>query len=192
MGFTPTASAHIPLSKLRSLKEFPTYLEQLNQGLSHSEASSVLNKTATKLSDWLEGIVETGWQTIETLVAVNPAQALVVRDMEQPEIKVKWAKVIDLGVQLGNDQVVLALVLTTQPNKTINILVQVYPKSGTPYLPTNLKLEMLSDSGKILQETLASGFNNYAQLRRFSGQQNDRFSIAITLDGVTVKEDFVL
>ena len=69
---------------------------------------------------------------------------------------------------------------------------QVYPRSGTPYLPTGLKLEMLADSGKILQETVAGSLNNYAQLRRFSGQTGDRFSIAITLNRVRVKEDFVL
>lgn len=194
VGFTATASPQIPLAKLRSLEEFPLYLEQLkqHQSRSRSEPSTVATSSVTKLTNWLRGTVEASWQTVETLIQMNSMQPLVLRDMEQLETKVKRAKAIDLGMQLGNDEVVLALMLTTQPDETINILVQVYPRSGTPYLPASLKLEMLSDSGKILQETIAGSLNNYAQLRRFSGEVGDRFSVAITLNRVTVQEDFVL
>lgn len=194
IGFTSTAFSQIPLTKLRSLEEFPLYLEQFKQqqSKSHSESPTVATLSVTKLTDWLEGMVEAGWQTVETLINQNSLQPLVLRDMEQLETKVKRAKAVDLGMQLGNGAVVLALMLTTQPDETINILVQIYPNNGTRYLPNNLRLEMLSDSGKVLQETVASSLNNYAQLRRFSGEVGDRFSIAITLDGVTVKENFVL
>lgn len=192
LGFTTTASAQIPLSQLRSLEEFPEYLHQLKQSSFHSHPFDSPSRSAIKLSNWFEGIVEVGWQTIETLIKVNYARPVIVRDMEQPKKKVKLAKAIDLGIQLGNDSVVLALALTTQPDETINILVQVYPSSETPYLPNNLELKMLADSGKVLQKTVSGSLNNYAQLRRFSGQQGDRFSIEITLDEVTVKENFVL
>ncbi len=200
LGFTTTASARVPLSQLRSLEEFPEYLHQLQQKSWHSHSSDshafvvpkVSERSAIKLSDWFEGVVEAGWQTIETLIKVNYARPVVVRDMEQPKKKVKLAKAIDLGIQLGNDSVLLALALTTQPDETINILVQVYPSSGTSYLPKNLELKMLADSGKVLQKTVSGSLNNYAQLRRFSGQQGDRFSIEITLDEVTVEENFVL
>lgn len=192
VGFTTTASAQIPLAQLRSLAEFPTYLHQLKQGSTGTDSANVVHQSATKLSGWLKGTIEAGWQTVETSIGVNSAQLVAVRDMEQPEKRVKRAKAIDLGMQLGNNFVVLALMLTIQPDETINILVQVHPSSGTRYLPTKLKLEMLSESGKILQETVSGSLNNYVQLRRFSGQQGDRFSIAITLDRVTVREYFVL
>lgn len=192
LGFTPTASVQIPLGELRSLDEFPTYLAKHKQKLSRTESSSVLQQSATKLSSWFEEVMSTGWEAMEALVAANPAQPVVVRETKQLENRVKRAKVIDLGVQLGGNSVVLALVLTTQPDETINILVQVYPSSDTPYLPTDLKLEMFSDSGKILQATVSGSLHNYAQLRRFSGEIGDRFSIAITLNGVTVREHFVL
>ncbi|VEP14383.1 conserved hypothetical protein [Hyella patelloides LEGE 07179] len=195
LGFTTTASAQIPLAQLRSLEEFPEYLHQLKQSVSRSSfslVSKVAHQPAIKLSDWFEGVVAIGWQTVETLIKVNYAQPVVVRDMEQPEKKVKRAKAIDLGIQLGKDSVVLALALTTQPDDTINVLVQIYPSSGTLYLPKNLKLKMLSPSGKILQETVSGSLNNYTQLRRFSGQQGDLFRLEITLDEVTVQENFVL
>ena len=136
--------------------------------------------------------METGWQAVENLIAVNLAQPVVVRETKQLEKKVKRAKAIDLGIQLGGHSVVLALVLTTQPDETINILVQVYPSSNAPYLPNDLKLEMLSDSAKILQATVSGSLYNYVQLRRFSGEIGDRFSIAITLNRITVREHFVL
>ena len=193
LGFTTEASAQIPLGELRSLAEFPTYLHQL-QYPSDSEfkAPIVQEQSAVNLGDWFKGIIEAGWQTVETLIESNTPQPLAVRNVAQVEQKIKRAKAIDLGVQLGNTSVVLALVLTILPEAAVNILVQVYPSSGIPYLPNNLRLKMLSESGSILQETVSGSLNNYAQLRRFSGQQGDRFSIEITLDGVTFAESFVL
>ncbi|WP_019503669.1 DUF1822 family protein [Pleurocapsa sp. PCC 7319] len=192
LGFTTAASAHIPLAKLRSLEEFPSYLAQLKQSSSSSQSSLVSNQPPIQLHNWFEGVVETGWQMIETLIQVKSAQPIVVRDIEQLEKKVKRAKAINLGIELDDYSVVLALVLTTQPDEMINILVQVYPRAGIQYLPSNLQLKMLDPSGKILQETVSGSLHNYAQLRRFSGHQGDRFSIEITLNRVTVKENFVL
>lgn len=193
LGFATAASAQIPLSELRSLEEFPVYLHQLQHPFSsESKALAAQERSVIRLSNWFEGIVEAGWQTIETLTEPNSSQPVAVRNVRQMEQKIKRAKAIDLGVQLGNTSVVLALVLTILPEAAVNILVQIYPSSGAPYLPNNLKLKMLSESGKILQETVSSSLNNYAQLRRFSGQQGDCFSIEITLDEITFIESFVL
>ena len=193
LGFTTTASAQIPLTELRPLEEFPAYLYQLQNSPSpESEVTAARERSAIQLSNWFKGAVEAGWQTIETLIELNSPQPIAVRNVGQIEKKIKRAKAIDLGVQLGNTSVVLALVLTALPEAAINILVQIYPSSGAPYLPGNLQLKMLSESGKILQETVSGSLNNYAQLRRFSGEQGDRFSIEITLDEVTFIESFVL
>lgn len=190
LGFTTTASASVPLTELRSLEEFPAYLQQL-QHLSSSE-SLRNSQSPIQLSNWFSGVVEAGWQAVESLIEFNSPQPIAVRNVEQLERKIKRAKAIDLGVQLGNTSVVLALVLTILPDAAVNILVQIYPSNGVPYLPSNLQLKMLSESGRILQETVSGKLNNYAQLRRFSGQQGDRFSIEITLDEVTFIESFVL
>ena len=191
LGFTTEASAQIPLDELKSLAEFPAYLHQLSLSTAESNTPTTEPKPVVKLGNWFKGIIEAGWQTIETLVELNPPQPIAVRNVGQLEKKIKRAKAIDLGVQLGDTSVVLALVLTILP-EAINILVQVYPNSKMPYLPSNLKLKMLSESGSILQETVSGSLNNYAQLRRFSGQQGDRFSIEITLGEVTFTESFVL
>ena len=187
LGFTTTASASIPLTKLRPLEEFPTYLHQLQQSQANSGSFS-----ATQLGNWFKGVIEAGWQTVDNFIDVNSAQPVAVRNGGQLETKIKRAKAIDLGVQLGNTPVVLALVLTILPESAVNILVQIYPGKDSPYLPRNLQLKMLSESGKILQETVSGSLNNYAQLRRFSGHQGDRFSIEITLNEVTFTESFVL
>ena len=65
VGFTATASSQIPLTELRSLEEFPLYLEQLqqHQSKSHSESPTVATPSITKLTNWLKGTVEAGWQT---------------------------------------------------------------------------------------------------------------------------------
>lgn len=191
LGFTTTASASIPLTELRSLEEFPAYLHQLQQDREQSQASSD-SLSATQLSNWFQGVIEAGWQTVDNLIDVNSVQPVAVRNGGQTKSKIKRAKAIDLGVQLGDTPVVLALVLTILPESAVNILVQIYPGKDSPYLPRDLRLKMLSESGKILQETVSSSLNNYAQLRRFSGHQGDHFSIEITLNEVTFTESFVL
>lgn len=193
LGFASTASAQISLTELKSLEEFPAYLHQLESpSTAESKAPATEPQSVVKLGNWFKGVVEAGWQTIETLIEINAPQPVAVRNVGQLEQKIKRAKAIDLGVQLGNTSVVLALVLTILPEAAVNILVQLYPSNGIPYLPNNLKLKMLSESGNILQETVSGSLNNYVQLRRFSGQQGDSFSIEITLGEVTFTESFVL
>ena len=196
LGFTTTASERIPLTELRSLEEFPAYLHELQHSpssdSSESKPSAVSAGSVIQLSNWFQGVVEAGWQTVQTMTELNYPQSVAVRNTGQLESKIKRAKAIDLGVQLGNTSVVLALVLTILPESAVNILVQVYPSNGEPHLPKNLQLKMLSKSGTILQQTVSGSLNNYAQLRRFSGQQGDRFSIEITLNEITFTESFVL
>ena len=187
LGFVTVPAASVPLTELQPLSELPVYLETLQAKTSKSSDKSIV-----RLSDWFSGAIEAGWQTIESLIEVNSYRPIAVRNVGQLEPKIKRGKAIDLGVQLGNTSVVLALVLTVLPESAVNVLVQVYPSKGEPYLPHSLRLAMLSESGKILQETVSGNLNNYAQLRRFSGQQGDRFSIEITLNEVTFTESFVL
>ena len=196
LGFTPTAMAEIPLSQLRSPVELPGYLNQLRQDQPQQvgvTAQSMLSahEGIVQLRDWLRGEFAASWQSIENVLGIN-TQLVFVRHATQFKKSIRRAKLIDLGMQLGERLVALPIAVTPNADETINVLVQVYPGRGQPYLPPNLKLVMLSEFGENLQEVCSRGQDNYIQLRHFTGQVGDRFSIQVTLGDVRVTEDFVL
>ena len=191
LGFTQAAAAELPLSQLRSLSELPTYLHQIRQSpLSKPAAAS--GAPPINLRQWLEGAFEAGWQTMEDILGLNSQQLALVRSKTQFKPDIKRAKLIDLGMQLGEQAVVLPIAVTLNGDKTVNVLVQVYPGQEQTYLPANLKLMMLSETGETLQEVCSRDQDNYIQLRHFKGQAGDRFSIQVALGNVSVTEDFVL
>lgn len=184
LGFTPTAVAEVPLEQLRSLAEFPEYLNRIRQVASP-------HKTAINLRNWFENAFEEGWQAVEAILGTNRNLA-IVRETIQIHSDVKRAKMLDLGIDLGEKSVVLAIAISQNGDETIKVLVQVHPSRGHAYLPPNLRLIMLDDADEILQEVRSRSQDNYIQLRRFDGQTGDRFRIQIALDEINIIEDFVL
>ncbi|NJO43006.1 MAG: DUF1822 family protein [Cyanobacteria bacterium CRU_2_1] len=192
LGFTRTAMAEVPLSQLRSLSDLPAYLNQIRQPALTIQPIASANKIVVNLRQWLGGVFETSWQSVEDVLGVNNMQMVFVRSMTELKTGIKRAKLIDLGMQLGEQAVVLPIAVTLNSDETVNVLVQIYPGCGQSYLPPNLKLLMLSEFGEPLQEVCSRGQDNYIQLRHFKGQLGDRFSIQVALDNVSVTEDFVL
>ncbi|PSO71893.1 MAG: hypothetical protein BRC40_11060, partial [Cyanobacteria bacterium QH_8_48_120] len=200
LGCTPTAAAEVPLSQLRTLAEFPGYL---SRGLLRREATepaatvgqfrqTAFNQTAVNLRRWFNEVFESGWQTVEAILGTNQKNLILVRQRTQDQANVKRAKLIDLGMEVGEQPVVLLIAITQENEETVSILVQLRPVSGQTYLPSQIKLIMLSDSSEALQETQSRNQDNYIQLKRFQCQAGDSFSIQVALDEISVTEDFVV
>ncbi|NMF63204.1 hypothetical protein DP113_15655 [Brasilonema octagenarum UFV-E1] len=149
-----------------------------------------LNNTITKLSEWLEGVFEQSWQTIDTLINPEANLALSTRITQRGA---KKAKLIDLGVQLGYKTVALLVNITEESDEKLGVLIQVHPTGGERYLPPDLKLTLLSKAGKTLQEVTSRLQDNYIQLKFFKGESGKRFSVELSLgENRKVKEDFEL
>ena len=201
LGFTPNFLAQTPLTDLRSLAELPDYLHQIRQKLVVSQLSPFDTPTLVDLSNWFAGVTSTGWQTLDTLFGTHPqlvevrgekeiSDGQVVKSQSSPSA-IQRAKLIDLGLQLGDKTVMLVLTLTPNPDQTISALAQIHPASGSTCLPPQLQLKMLSESGEIMQEVWSRGQDNYIQLKRFSGKGGDRFRLQVALDDVSITENFV-
>jgi hypothetical protein len=187
LGFTPTAAAEIPLARLRSLAEFPEYLNKIRQKemVAVARPRLSISKTAANLSKWFEGVFEAGWQ------AEQANRSLVgVRNLNQALKEVRRVKLLDLGMELGERAVALAIVLTKNKDEKVSVLVRVRPTAEI-YLPANLKLALLAESGEILQQVSSRSQDNYIQLKSFKGQTGDRFRIEVSLDRIGVAEDFL-
>ena len=146
------------------------------------------------LSGWLEGIYETSWKTIETFLGTN-SHSLAFNFRSSSGLasaSVKRAKLIDLGMQIESQKLVLLVALTLEANQEVSIRVQLHPASGEIYLPANIKLALLSESAEIIHQVQTREQDNYVQLPRFDGEVGECFTIQVAIDDCQITENFVV
>lgn len=148
-----------------------------------------LSRLSSNLSQWLQGVLDEGWQTIDTLI--NP-EANLAWSTRQTFLGTKGGKLINFGVQLNNQTVALLVTVTPESEGKIGISIQALPVGGQSTLPAQLKLTLLSSTDKILQEVQSREHDNYIQLKPFKGKPGINFSIEVSLNGVKVREGFEL
>lgn len=189
LGFTETApfTGELPISYLRSLEDLPQHLHQLRQPESA--------KIPVNLSLWLQNMFEPGWQSIETLSGVEQKKlAFSFRSNSQLNtLSVRRAKLINLGLQLASQAVVLIVIITKEAQQEeVTIRVQVHPEGGDTYLPANIRLVLLLKSGEILDEAESRSLDNFIQLNRFEGVSGECFNIQVASTEASVIESFVI
>lgn len=190
LGFAKTAGAgELYLDRLQSVDALLEEIEKLTQ-------------PKVNLSQWFEDIFETGWQGIDDLIRyqVNPKLqfrngasrkgGVAVKLFSDPDIV--RAKLIDLGMQLGNKHVALIMALTQENEGKINIISQIHPAGGDRYLPSNLNFMLLSESGKTLQEVESKSMDLWMQLRPFRVASETNFSLKVELDDISITEAFTI
>ena len=178
LGFTPTAITEISLDRLRSLTEFPQYLNSIRL--------ASVSQTIANLSQWLEGIFEGEWMQEQAILSVRKRSFVKVRSDRDREIR--RAKLLDLGIRLGEKTVALAIAIKQECENLISVLVRVLPTEAN-YLPPKLTLALLVE-GETLQQVISRDRDNYIQLKGFRGQKGDNFEIEVSLDRATVTEKF--
>lgn len=166
-----------------------------NQRIQKSQFNKLKNTQETRqnLSSWFENIFNEGWRSVDDLLSLTDTRAFQFRsDCVLNEVCVRGAKLIDLGMQLESKSVALLIGLSPQMDNKVGIRVQLYPASGETYLPSSVKLTLLSESGQTLQWVESRGYDNYIQLKRFKLPFGKYFSIQVALKDVKIKENFVL
>lgn len=147
---------------------------------------------------WLERILDRGrqiWQDLSGTEEMQLESAGAFRSQAGvnnllPKCELMRARLIDLGVQLGSQTVVLLLALTQESDRKLRIVVQIYPAAGEEYLPANLKLALLAESGEMLQEVAARTQDRLMQLKPFKIFQDTNFQLQITLGEFDLTETF--
>lgn len=148
-----------------------------------------LQSTRTNLSQWLQGMFDAGWSSFETLISPEDQLAWNTRNISEGA---KGGKLINLGMQLGNQRVALLVTVTPETSEKVGVLVQLYPTEKERFLPSNLQLTLLSRGGKILQSTHSRSQDNYIQLKSFKGKPGTCFTVEVSMEDVSVREDFQL
>ncbi len=190
LGFIPTvATETVPLAQLQPLEAFIDHIWQLRQ----SPVNSLVN-----LSQWFTGIFETGWETIESLwnvpelrptYAFRSVETLELDTLNQPESITKRAKVIDLGIQIHNQPVMLIVEISPEKDRQTSIHLQLHATGNQIYLPPGVHLTVIDSSGAIFLDAQSRKLDNYIQLQ-FRGEPTEQFSVRVALDNTSITEYF--
>ncbi|MGB3208749.1 MAG: DUF1822 family protein [Crinalium sp.] len=180
LGFTAKVSQeYLPIIQLQPLEDLFNHLHQL--------------QTLTNLSQWFQGILSNGWQSVESIWGNDPQMAYSFRSFSPlDKADINSAKLIDLGIKLGNQNVVLLVALTQTPEQKVNVRIQLHPPMGETYLPANIRLMLISESGDILEEVRSRIADNFIQLPLITGNQGEQFQIQIALNDAIITESFLI
>lgn len=187
LGFVETVSQEeeIPISQLHSLKELRNHLRQLSQ--------PEPIKLQANLSQWLNNTFDPGWQFPEAILG-NCQKDFAFRTSTQLDgASVKQAKLINLGLDLESKFVALVVMVIKPPEQEeVTIRVQIHPEGEEIYLPPNINLALVSDSGEILDEAQSRSLDNFIQLNRLYGLTGECFNIQVAFGEISVTESFVI
>lgn len=176
-------------------------LEDLLAHLSQPSAAPAVDLgTVVNLSQWLLNAIDSGWQTVESLL--HPAETdltfsfrktndLNAADSQDPDPHVRRAKLIDLGMQLAGNSIALVVEIKPESEQKTGILLQVHPTGNQIFLPPLLQLIVLDETGTVFLEAKARRADNYIQLQ-FSGTIGERFSVKLALGEVSITENFAI
>ena len=183
------ATETVPLAQLQPLEAFIDHIWELRQ----SPVNSLVN-----LSQWFAGIFETGWETIESLwnvpefrptYAFRSIETLELDALKQPESITKRAKVIDLGIQIHNQPVMLIVEISPEEDQQTSIHLQLHATGNQIYLPPGVHLTVLDSSGAVFLDAQSRKSDNYIQLQ-FRGEPTEEFSVRVALDNTSITEYF--
>jgi len=175
----PTAVPAL-IDLLRTRKEPETRLPALQLlgqiGHGNSEAIAFLSEMLKDSQD----------EEMRRYIAITIGQI----EPSHPLAGVRRVKMINLGMQLEESQVALAVTLVPEGREGTNVHLQVYP-SQQNYLPSNLKMEVLDESGNVFLEAESRRADNWIKLE-LSGDRGDSFAVRLTLGEASFHKQFVL
>ncbi|MGD1855868.1 MAG: DUF1822 family protein [Leptolyngbyaceae cyanobacterium] len=186
LGFTAALpSAQLILEQLQPMDDFPTHLWQMQHAVERE-------MPLTRLSQWLGGQFESGWQTVDDLLAQHfLTPAFRQGRMSAAPVPIKRAKQLDLGLKLGTAQVALVLEVEPESEAVVTIGVRLYPLGGPVYLPEGLAIAILDESDTVCLTAQSRHADNYLQLY-FRGHAGEPFTTQVTLETARIMEHFVI
>ncbi|MEH2318040.1 DUF1822 family protein [Nostoc sp.] len=175
-------------------EQWRQWLYQPGQRYLPRTAPTQFSQVQVNLSRWLEQIYDASWQAIETFFEQNSSNlAFNFRSSSGLNATpIKRAKLIDLGMEIDAQKVILLVALITKANQQVSIRIQLYPACNQPYLPANIKLVLLSDQEGIIQQVQARVQDIYMQLKLFNGEVGECFSIQVALNNYQITENFMI
>lgn len=144
-------------------------------------------RNAVNLSQWLNNIVETGWQTLESLISSEPELGFNFRS-DATEVGIRRVKRLQFD---STPDVLLVVTLTVEADDRRRIWVQLLPQAPEIILPENMQLSLVSETEEVLQSARSGSASNYIQLRPFRCAIETQFQLEVTIADRRIVEAFV-
>lgn len=157
----------------------------LEEQLLYPKGSDVLN-----LWEWFEGVFEGNWQSVTDLLSPQQLRP-AFRKSEDQQQRAKLIDLVDLGLEIAGNPVVLIITVGEIDNETASVRAQIHPRGESLTLPPNLKLSVLTATGDIFTEVTARSNDEFIQYQ-FNAQRGDNFGIQVSLGEACIIERFHL
>lgn len=212
LGFTPANAAgllpqEIEVSQLQPLEKLLDELEKVatlkssfantssqvsdnTQFLQIQATDITQNLTIVNLSQWLQNLVDVGWQTVEEVFAREKAYLIFATRSAQPSQSIVRAQKISLGTLPTDEELALVIAVVPKVAQEREIILQVHP-TRTNTLPPGLQSIVLDTNGNILLQVEAKNADNKIQLN-IDGQPGEQFRLKIALGEASFTKDFVI
>jgi hypothetical protein len=201
IGFLPSVeSEQVELSQFQSIEGVLDVLEP-SAGLASTRQS--IEQTITQLGQWLQGMVSSGWQTMDELLTGSDLQpALSFRAADAPEAWMTRGKIItlptspvpsqyySLAVDTPEAQVALFVGVLPNTETEVEVWVRVCPLAPSSYLPHDMLIQVLDRNGESVMQA-QSRQTDMIQLR-FQASHNESFCLQLSLDDWSITEAFVI
>ena len=182
LGFTSRVQNGV-ISQLQSWDSLLVHLDRLMSRVTVEE-------TIVNLSQWLEGIFATGWETARELLSASEYNLAFSFRSAETEIdnSLRRGKILDLGEALGRVILLVEVRDTESPEKIITL--QLYP-TESDYLPEQIQLQLLDDSDTVFAAATATSSDNYLQLQ-IHGAPGEKFKVEIIAGNSSLREEFMI
>ncbi|MBD1843924.1 DUF1822 family protein [Cyanobacteria bacterium FACHB-63] len=155
------------------------------------QAARRLGQTAGGRADMIAALVTVLQHTQDDETLWTVAEALWNLDPDHSAAGVRRVRRIDWGMRVPGQAVALVVAIVQKSNQQISVFLQVCPSDTGQYLPPDLKLILIDDTGQVQRELTARRSDVCLQLK-LSGAPNERFSVCIQLGTASIIEEFIL
>jgi Protein of unknown function (DUF1822) len=140
--------------------------------------------TPIQLGAWLRqeftNAIAHGWQNYQAVPTRAPNQAI------------EQSKLVNLQIDLQQETVVLLIGIIPESNDRIRVLVRVHPAIGARYLPPQLQLSYLDETGVSLRTVIARTNDDFIQLPAYTCPIGMEFNLQLQLGTARSIERFVV
>lgn len=183
LGFAPTVETeNLLLETLQPIDQLPQYLSHL----------PTVQPVSTILSQWLQDIVDSTWQTLEMLIEPPGQPALSFRTpatqpLDPSTEGARYGKFLAFG-DAPEAQVLFLMEILPKTVSEYQIKMELYPVGNEVYLPRSLHVSVVDEAGETILQ--AAGNNSEGLEFQFTGELGERFSIKISLQEYHILETF--
>lgn len=123
---------------------------------------------------------ETRWTVAETLWTLDP---------ENPAGGVR--KIKDLGMEINGVSVALMVAVLPKQDNRLAVFIRLYPMGNQLFLPPQIQLRVLEETGEVFLTAEAREQDNFIQLK-LGGSRGERFNVEVKLGENQITEGFII